>query len=166
MVLLSPPPSSKLKTPCTVLMEMGSWSLTNSVVERVAPVCSLTYVATEKWGKIHSVPLAAGECWSVRFIHSEPNFQYTLREDGPNVCVSLFIRNGWWNWKRWSSSFGLAVSVQGPHLKALHRCCIKWSFVPSPGTLLTFSRAGEQGKCTKLEWNEEPAPKCPLASSL
>lgn len=90
--LLLPLPNSHPPAQC-------SWRwvpdpLQTGVMERVAPVCSLTYVAAEKWRKIHSVPLAAGECWSVRFVLSEPNFQYTLREDEPNVCVSLFIRNG------------------------------------------------------------------------
>lgn len=85
--------------------------LQTRVMERVAPMCSLIYVVIEKWRKIHSVPLTAGECWSVRFVLSEPNFQYIPTEDEPKVCDSLFIRNSWWNWKRWSSCLVLAVCL-------------------------------------------------------
>ena len=67
--------------------------LQTRVMEQVAPVCSLTYVATEKWRKIHSAPLAPGECWSVRLVFSESNFQYVLTEDEPDICDSLFIRS-------------------------------------------------------------------------
>lgn len=65
MVLLSPPPSSKLKGPHA----RCSWKwvpdpLQTPVMERVALVFSLTSVVMEKWRKIHSTPLAAGESWS------------------------------------------------------------------------------------------------------